>query len=172
MAETRLVTDEESEHILNTLEYRDGDVYWQKGAGRKTQSRRPAGCIKKRGCRDIIIDGRYHGAHRVAWFLCKGAWPIEEVDHINGNKADNRIENLRCVSGAENQKNAKTRTDNTSGYHNIRINNRTGGDSYTVQIRRTGKPRYLKTVHSLADAIMLRNIKLYEFGFHRNHGRV
>ena len=43
--------------------------------------------------------------HHAVWAVCKGCWPEQQLDHINGNKHDNRIENLREVSGSENMRN-------------------------------------------------------------------
>ena len=43
--------------------------------------------------------------HHVVWALCKGCFPVEQIDHINGDKHENRIENLREVSGSENNLN-------------------------------------------------------------------
>ena len=43
--------------------------------------------------------------HHVVWALCKGCFPVEQIDHINGDKHENRIENLREVSGSENSLN-------------------------------------------------------------------
>ena len=43
--------------------------------------------------------------HHAVWAICKGCWPEQQIDHINGNKGDNRIENLREVSGSENNMN-------------------------------------------------------------------
>ena len=43
--------------------------------------------------------------HHAVWAVCNNCWPEQQIDHINGNKGDNRIENLREVSGSENKKN-------------------------------------------------------------------
>lgn len=58
-------------------------------------------------------------AHRLAWFIVHGALPIGDVDHINRDRLDNRIENLRDVPASLNQRNAKLRRDNTSGISGV-----------------------------------------------------
>jgi hypothetical protein len=54
-------------------------------------------------------------AHRLAWLMVNGDWPENEIDHINGNKCDNSIKNLRHVSRLQNARNIKLRIDNSSG---------------------------------------------------------
>jgi len=54
----------------------------------------------------IRIGGALHGAHRLAWFYVHGEWP-EVIDHINGDRSDNRIANLRNVTQSENMQNLK-----------------------------------------------------------------
>ena len=55
-------------------------------------------------CIHCNIDKRriYVSVHHAVWAVCKGRWPEQQIDHINGNKHDNRIENLREVSQSEN----------------------------------------------------------------------
>ena len=65
----------------------------------------------------ILVGFMYkkYRAHRVAWAIHHGSWPDGEIDHINGVRDDNRIENLRCVSRHENKKNTAIPSHNTSG---------------------------------------------------------
>ena len=58
-------------------------------------------------------------AHRVIWALHHGAWPTLDIDHIDGNPANNSISNLRLASHAENMKNVRMHRDNTSGYKGV-----------------------------------------------------
>jgi hypothetical protein len=75
-----------------------------------------AGCLKS-GYVVIRADGVLYRAHRLAWLYINGEWPIGEVDHINGQKNDNRISNLRDVPISENRQNQRTaRKNNTTGF--------------------------------------------------------
>jgi hypothetical protein len=65
-----------------------------------------AGAIHKYGYQVIQIDGKGYGAHRLAWLFIYGDFP-EVIDHINGDRADNRIENLRNVDHQINAENRK-----------------------------------------------------------------
>src|ERR1044072_8862421 len=58
-------------------------------------------------------------AHRIAWLLHYGEWPTHQVDHINGDRSDNRLENLRDVPASDNRKNQKLRSKNTSGSYGV-----------------------------------------------------
>ena len=62
---------------------------------------------------------RSYAVHRIAWFLHYNEWPEQECDHINHNRSDNRISNLRLVSIGLNNRNCKLRKDNKSGYRGV-----------------------------------------------------
>lgn len=55
-------------------------------------------------------------AHHLIWVWANGSWPIGEIDHINGDRSDNRIENLREVTISQNRTNKKIQTNNKSGF--------------------------------------------------------
>ena len=123
----KIVSELTQEYVKSRLDYKNGCFYWKKksicrGCDRTFNirySNKRAGSIKADGYREIGIQvkGRNHKfyEHRLIWFWHHGKWPKDEIDHINGNRADNRIENLREVTHMENQKNQKVYKNSTSG---------------------------------------------------------
>lgn len=73
-----------------------------------------AGGLDKSGYLKVCVGGKSYWAHRVAWLLAHGEWPTGHIDHINGNKSDNRLENLRDVSAQVNTQNVR-KARGTSG---------------------------------------------------------
>lgn len=79
------------------------------------------GTINTRGYRQACIDGRMYYEHRLVWLYVFGEWPADQIDHINGDRADNRVKNLREVSQAQNNANSVSRrnTDQLRGAYYI-----------------------------------------------------
>lgn len=63
------------------------------------------GYVKADGYRMIFFLGKWRYAHRLAWFYVHGEWPANEIDHINGERDDNRFENLRSATRSQNMMN-------------------------------------------------------------------
>ena len=89
------------------------------------------------GYRVIKIDGQSYFAHRLAWLYAYGNFPERHIDHINRNKDDNSIINLRDVSREANQHNHGKRADNTSGYRGVWFNK--ARNKYEARVRFNGK---------------------------------
>lgn len=104
-------------------------------------------------------------AHRVAWAIHYGKWPSDCIDHINGNRADNRISNLRDVSIAENNRNETLRKNNTSGV--------TGVSWETRRLKWQARIRNecIGYFNSKEAAIAARKQAEAASNFHPNHGR-
>ena len=66
------------------------------------------GHINQKGYAFVSVNGWPYQAHRLAWFYVHQQWPSHEVDHINGDRSDNRICNLRDVTKKQNQENRKS----------------------------------------------------------------
>jgi hypothetical protein len=76
-----------------------------------------AGGIGSDGYISISIDNERYRAHRLAWLYSYGHWPINQIDHINGKRDDNRIDNLRDVSALGNARNQTIpKSGSTTGY--------------------------------------------------------
>ena len=67
----------------------------------------------------VCIFSHRHKAHRLAFLYMTGNFPEAMVDHINGNKSDNRFINLRQATNAQNKRNTPKRRDNTSGFKGV-----------------------------------------------------
>lgn len=160
--------------LTELLDYQPetGLFFWRKrDAGGKNWNVRWAG---KQAFTSLCGGGYFQGhllgqkvlAHRVAWAASFGEWP-DVIDHINGVRSDNRLENLRNVSWAENNLNLGLRRKNQSGANGVRWSK----GAWQAEIRAGGKSEYLGRFVSLDDAIAARKAAEPAFGFHPNHGR-
>ena len=96
-----------------------GDFTWVRCANRRVSAGQKAGCLNYDGYVVISLGGVVYRAHRLAWHIVHGCWPSDQLDHINGNRADNRIANLREATAAQNHQNIAKRSDNKSGYPGV-----------------------------------------------------
>ena len=124
------------------------------------------GCGYKHGSIFNVV----YRAHRLAWAIHYGEWPPKDVDHINGDRSDNRISNLRSVSRAENHKNKCVPSNNTSGVLGVSWVRQSR--KWTARITTGGTVFWLGDFETFEEAVAKRKAAEREYGFHKNHGRI
>jgi hypothetical protein len=159
--------------VRNFLDYSpsDGLLTWKisKGAAKVG---RVAGCLARnaRGYSwlQVRISGRLYAAHRLAWMHYYGQNPDGEIDHVNQNATDNRIDNLRVVTHAENARNQPMKRTNTSGITGVYWESRTA--KWRAEVKVDGKKSRLGRFENIQDAASAVVEFRAKTGFTLNHG--
>ena len=169
-----------NQQLLNSIfGYCDGELYWKikrYGGGGKINIGDKAGSLMKIGyyCINsslIYQPPRPELVHRIIWVMHHGAIPDDKtIDHIDSNRLNNKIENLRCVSHQDNMRNVRLHKDNKSGTCGVRKAPRPEG-SWTARIvDKNKKELHLGTFKSKQEAINARKVAEVRLGYHANHG--
>jgi hypothetical protein len=98
----------------------------------------------------LSIDGRQYAAHRLAWLHMTGEWPPADIDHANGDPGDNRWNNLRAATRAQNISNGRKRSTNTSGFKGVSW--RSAKEKWQAAITVNGLKRFLGYFDDPAEA--------------------
>ena len=120
-----------------------------------------AGCSNGDGYLRIRLQSQRYQAHRLAWLYVYGEWPEDQIDHINRNRSDNRIANLREVTHKQNHQNKSKRSDNTSGHPGAYWDKQSA--KWRAQIRHNQKLIHLGHFATIEEAVAARKAaeKLY-----------
>ena len=149
-------------NLVKTLfYYKDGDLYWKK-------NNRKAGCLKPTGYIVVEVNNKNMMAHRLIWMYHFGK--VDQfIDHIDGNKSNNKIENLRLATKSQNCLNKKITTLNTTGCKGVRFRKDTG--KYETRISYNKNRIILGSFDNLelADLVAKEARDKYHKGF-ANHG--
>ena len=148
------------------LSYKDGVLVWKtKRHGRGCVVGNIAGTINSTGRRVIEIFGTKHLSSRIVWVMHNGGEipPGMCIDHIDGNKLNDRIENLRMVTLSINQRNSKIPKNNRNGIMGVYPH----AEGFSVQC--AGK--YIGYFKDFFEACCARKSAEPVMGFHQNHGR-
>lgn len=127
-----------------------------------------AGMLRSDGYVSIAVYNQKYLAHRLAWSLHHGFEPIE-IDHINGDRADNRLVNLREVTRTENNMNSALQSNNVSGMPGVTWDNQT--KRWRATIKQNSKTIDLGRWDTIYEAQAARKTAERLLGFHENHGR-
>lgn len=132
-----------------------GAMTWKKVLGNRTQAGSACGAnVDSKGYNRVCFDKKQYRAHRIAWAIFYGEEPIKQVDHINGDKTDNRIVNLRLATNTENSRNAKCSRNNSSGKTGVTYHR--NAKKWVAQIVVNRKNHYLGLFDKKEDAIKTR----------------
>ena len=107
------------EFLKEHLEYRDGHLWWVKPTSIRVKIGQQFGSCHNGGYRRGMLKSKNCYEHRLIWFYHYGKWPKDQIDHINGVKDDNRIENLREATKQQNSFNRKSGKDSSSTYKGV-----------------------------------------------------
>lgn len=162
-------------HIRELLDYdhSTGALVWKARGERKGWDTRYAGkpAFTTKAANGYMvgrIGGNSYYAHRVAYCHYHGHWPEHHIDHINGIRHDNRIENLRDVTALENHRNRNPTPKNTSGTTGVWLHKQSG--KWLAGICVNGKSVHLGSFSSKDDAVAARQAGKAKYGFSDRHG--
>lgn len=144
-----------------------GQFTWILPTSNRVKKGRPATYISQ-GYYFIRLFGQLIAVHRLAFLYMTGKIPAE-VDHINGNRTDNRWENLRSVTRKENTKNKRMLNSNTSGITGVYWDK--NRNKWSAKLKHNGQTINLGRFSTKEEAAYVRIKAEQEFGFHSNHGR-
>jgi hypothetical protein len=118
----RLVVEQARVKELLHYDETSGLFTWKKRPSNRVNIGDVAGSLDatsgaRSGYRSIRLDGQLLRAHRLAWLYVHGVMPPDEIDHINGDRGDNRITNLRLATHTENTRNGRKLTPGLKGAH-------------------------------------------------------
>lgn len=128
-----------------------------------------AGHVSSGGYVCIALNRKIYKAHRLAWLYVYGIWPKGEIDHINGQHSDNRLENLRDATKIENMRNMPMQKSNTSGVVGVNFSKKRG--KWIARIATNDTRLYLGAYSVFEDACNARKRAEVLYDYHKNHGR-
>jgi hypothetical protein len=153
-----------SQELLQRIfHYEDGSLFRKKQIGEETIIGKIAG-RRSHAYRSVYVLGKEYMEHRIIFMLHHGYLP-PEVDHIDGDKLNNKIDNLRAATHAENLKNQKIKSCNTSGNKNVGWAKRE--QRWRVRLTVAGKDKHIGYFkdRELADLVAIEACNLYHKEF-------
>ena len=182
-SEPKLLTEAEARDLLR-YDPETGHLFWRERPAYLFEGKkRPASVLQaiwntryagtKAGCMDgegyigVKLFDRHQLAHRLAWAIHYGVWP-DQIDHINHDRTDNRLVNLRNVSVSENNRNVRLPSRNASGVVGVGWDSRQGGWSAIITFEK--RKIRLGLFATIAEAATARKAAERQYGFHPNHG--
>lgn len=163
-SKTEIMTYEEA---ISLYKYDEGKLFFKKRTSSRTPEGSEAGFIRLDGYRSIGFKRRIYATHRVIFMMHYGFFPLM-VDHIDGDKLNNKIENLRAVTALENARNSKKQKNNSSGFKGVYFDNQI--KKFRSSITVLNKTIHLGNFNNIKDAANAYSIASKKY--HGEYGRV
>ena len=140
--------------LIDSLEYNvdTGIFTWKYNKSSRAMKGSIAGTLCKDGYISININRKIYRAHRLAWLYCFQQWPVTYIDHINGVRNDNRLDNLREANMLENSHNSKVHKDSKTGIKGVYYNKL--NSNYRAQIYYKGNRISLGSFKTVEEAAL------------------
>lgn len=141
-----------------------GVFTWRVSRPTKIKPGDVAGNVTSKGYVTIGVKGKLYRAHRLAWLYLYGRWPVNEIDHINRIRSDNRIVNLREADRFVNTQNTTLQCNNKSGFRGVGWHKHR--KAWRARISVKGKMKelgYFSTCEKAAEAYLKASIMLHLF---------
>lgn len=152
------------------FKYLHGDIFWKRRLSNRVKIGDKIKTIGSHGYIIVGVLGVRMLAHRIIWEMHNGPIPDGmQIDHINHNKLDNRIENLRVVTSTENNHNLKMRKNNKPGITGVSWDKQ--HSKWAANIKVNGVFIRLGLFSCIKDAAKVRRKAELKYNFHENHGR-
>jgi hypothetical protein len=158
------------DEVREAFDYNEetGELIWKIKPCKKVGIGVVAGSYDKNGYRRLGYKSKNYFIHRLVWAYVHGKFPPNDIDHIDGNPANNKIGNLRAVSHEENLKNSKLHKNNTSGVAGVSKYKSLG---WIACIGISGKKVHLGCFDDFFEACCARKSAESKYGYYPNHGR-
>jgi hypothetical protein len=158
------------DQVKDLFEYRDGDLYWKVQPAYRIKIGSKAGTISSNGYWQTSIKHKKYSNHRLIFLMFYGYLPVE-IDHIDNNPLNNRIENLREATRFENNYNIRKRADNTSGVKGVSWDK--VRQKWRVQLCVEGKKKSFGYYHNIKVAKFIAETMRYKYhGAFARYGEV
>ena len=158
------------DQVKDLFDYRDGELYWKVNLARKGNIGDKAGCLASTGYLQSEINKKLYYNHRIIFLMFYGHLP-KFIDHIDGNRSNNQIENLREATKSENGYNSKKSKANTSGVKNVCWAKKQ--KKWQVQLQVKGKKKCFGQYHDIKIAKFIAETMRYKYyGNFAHHGEV
>ena len=146
-----------------------GILYWRSNRSPTVRCGDIAGTDHCKGYRSVQVNHNNYLVHRLIWLIIKGVWPKNQIDHIDHDRGNNKIDNLREATQTENQRNGCIQKNNTSGFVGVYWSK--ANKKWRAGICLNNKNMCLGYFIEKADAIAAREAANIKYNFLENHGQ-